>query len=139
MNLIRTANQMYEYATQNGFNEGTTFKWGIKHYHLIEEILERDEIVRVCFIGLHKYESLIRNERNYAYCLTNQRFIMAQKGLIDESLSIIPLEDIISIEMNNNLSIGYLTIKTMNEKFNIGTTKTIVRKIYDELLKYFNN
>ena len=52
---LNAAKQMYQYCVDNHFGNGMNEKWGIKHFKLIEQALQSDEEVLMCFIGLQNY------------------------------------------------------------------------------------
>lgn len=83
---MKTAEQMYEYCLENNFGQGFTKKWGLKHFRVIEKNLLPNEEVLMTFIGLHNYQSMTKHDGNYAYAITNNRILIAQKKVIGENL-----------------------------------------------------
>lgn len=136
---LNGAKQMYQYCLDNNFGSGMNEKWGIKHFLLIEQALQSDEEVLMCFIGLHNYVSTSKHDNNFAYAITNKRIIMAQQKLIGQNFQTVLLENVNDITMNTGLLMGVVTVDTMKEKFNIGVDKTVAQninnKIHDILLK----
>ena len=68
-NNLNNAKQMYQYCIANNFGKGMNQNWGIKHFTLIQNSLQSDEEVLMCFIGLHNYISMTKHDNNFAYAL----------------------------------------------------------------------
>lgn len=126
---MRTGEEMYDYCIKNGFGSGMTRNWGIKHFNLAAAELKSDEEVLMCFIGLHNYISMTKHDSNFAYVVTNKRFIMAQKKLIGETLQTVSLDNINDITFDSGIAFGIMTIDTIREKFNICLDKVSAKKI----------
>lgn len=63
---------MYQYCIDNNCGQGMNLNWGIKHFTLIQNSLQSDEEVLMCFIGLHNYISMTKHDNNFAYAVTNK-------------------------------------------------------------------
>ena len=124
-----TAEEMYQYCIENGFGEGMTKKWGIKHFSVIEADLKENERVLMCFIGLHNYVSATEHNDNFAYAITDKRIIMAQKKLFGDVLQSVLVDNLNDITVNSGMLFGVVTFDTIKEKFNIGTNKNSAKKI----------
>lgn len=136
---MRTAEEMYQYCIDNGFGEGMNRKWGVKHFSLIEQALNADEEIVMCFIGLHNYVSTSKHDNNFAYAITNKRVIMAQQKVIGQNFQTVSLEHVNDVTMSTGLLMGVVTVDTIKEKFNVGVNKiaaqNINNMIHDILLK----
>lgn len=143
LNVIpKDAELMYDYCIKNNLGYGFNKTWGKKHFSLILKELKQDEIVYLTFIGMHNYKSSTKHDNYFAYALTNQRFIIAQKKMIGETVQTISLKNVNDITMQNGLIFGVVTIDTMKEKFNVGITKKCTKNIYNKLhetLDYINS
>jgi hypothetical protein len=139
---MKTAYEMYQYCVDNKFGSGFNEKWGIKHFAIIENALTPDEDVRVCFIGLHNYISASKHDNNFAYAVTNKRILMAQKGVIGQSLKTVFLDNINDITFTSGILFGVIAIDTIKECFNVGLDKTQaanINSVIHELLYTLKN
>lgn len=127
---MRTAEEMYQYCVDNGFGTGWNRKWGVKHFSLIEQALNADEQIIMCFIGLHNYDSS-NHDSNFAYAITNKRIIMAQQKVIGQNFQTVSLENVNDVSMSTSLLMGVITVDTIKEKFNVGVDKITAKKIND--------
>ena len=136
---MTTAKGLYEFCVDNGFGQGMTQAWGIKHFQLIVDNLKNDEQVLMAFIGLHNYISPAQHDSNFAYVLTDKRFIMAQKKMVGEVFQTVSLDNINDIKFESGFAFGILTIDTIKEKFNIAldkhSAKNISNRLHEELEK----
>ncbi len=140
---MRTAEEMYNYCLENGFGQGMTRNWALKHFSLIEKNLAPDEEPIMCFIGLHNYKSITKHDNNYAYAVTNKRIMMAQKRIIGESFQSVLPDRLNDVSLGAGLLVGIITIDTMNETFNVMVGKThaqnINQKIHEALTQSKQN
>ena len=130
---MRTAQEMYYFAKQNGFGKGFTENLALKHFGIIEENLQPDEDVKMVFIGLHNYKSVTKHDNNFAYAVTQKRIIMAQKRLIGEACQSVYLNQLNDITLNTGIAFGVVTIDTTKECFNVGVAKEFANNIYGML------
>ena len=137
---LQTAEGMYEYCTRNGFGSGLTKKWGIKHFKIIEENLMPDEKVLMVFMGLHNYvpaskTTQSQNDGNYAYAVTNKRFMMAQQELVGQNFQSVSKDNVNDISFQSGWLTGILTIDTYKETFNVYLDRDSAKNIGMELHK----
>ena len=125
--------QMYQYCIDNNYGEGMNKKWGVKHFALVEQALQSDEEVLMCFIGLHNYISTTKHDSNFAYALTNKRFIMAQQRVIGQVIQSVYLNNLNDVTLNAGLVFGVLTFDTIKEKFNVCVNKAAAQSICDKI------
>lgn len=130
---MKKATEMYNYCKEHNFGCGMTEKWAIKHFTLIEKALKDDEEVLMVFIGLHNYVSATKHNNNFAYALTNKRFIMAQKKLVGENFQMVLLDRLNDVSLSTGLLMGIITIDTMKETVRIGVNKNVAENINEKL------
>lgn len=127
---MRTAQEMYYFAKQNGFGKGFTENLALKHFGIIEKNLQPDEDVKMVFIGLHNYKSVTKHDNNFAYAVTQKRIIMAQKRVIGTVCQSVYLNQLNDITLSTGLALGVVTIDTTKERFNVGVAKEHANNIY---------
>lgn len=97
-NPMITGKGMYEFALKNGFCKGFKLFTGYyikKHFDVLAKNLVEDEIPIITFMGLHdKKINKGLGKGQYAYALTNKRFIYGQKGLFGETFEYLKVENI---------------------------------------------
>ena len=125
--------EMYDYIESNKLGYEMMKSSAAKHCELLLSKLQADEEILVPFLGLHNYLSPTQHDKNFAYALTNKRFVLAQKRLIGEAYQSILLDNLNDITYNRGLLGGVLTVDTMKEKFNVYVQKKYVENIYDEI------
>lgn len=121
---MKTAKKMYQFCIDHNYGSGMTKNWGLKHFMLIEQALESDENVLMCFIGLHNYISPTKHDNNFAYAITDKRIIMAQKKMIGQIFQTVEIENLNDVTMNTGMLMGIITIDTMKERFNVAVEKS---------------
>jgi hypothetical protein len=126
---MKTAQEMYQYCLDNGYGEGMTKKWGIKHFTLIEQALGTDEDAIMCFIGLHNYVSVTKHDNNFAYAITNKRILIAQQKMIGQVFQTIDIDNLNDVTMNTGMLMGVITIDTIKERFNVAVNKQHAQSI----------
>lgn len=132
---LKTAEEMYNYCSENKLGTGTSKGWAIKHFQLLLDNLKPNEEVYCVFIGLHNYKSLSKHDGNYAYALTNKRIIMAQHKLFGANVQSVNIENINDITLSKSgiggIGIGTVCIDTFKETFNVGVNITFATNIYE--------
>lgn len=86
---MRTAEEMVQYVEENNLGSRMTKRWRLKHFKVAASQLRYDEEVVTCFIGMHNFISAANHNNYFAYIITQDRFIMAQKKMIGENLQIV--------------------------------------------------
>lgn len=130
---MRTAEEMYYYCIDNGYGHGFSKHNSLKHFAVLEESLKPDEEVIFPFIGIHNYQSMSKHDNNFAYAVTDRRFIMAQKKVIGQNVQSVRFDYINDITFSTGLVAGIITIDTMKEQFNIAVNKQDGKNIYEAL------
>ncbi|MEG2052319.1 MAG: SHOCT domain-containing protein [Oscillospiraceae bacterium] len=130
---LNAAQQMYQYCIDNNFGEGMNQKWGVKHFMLIEQSLQSDEEVLMCFIGLHNYISTTKHDNNFAYAITNKRIIMAQQKVVGQVVQSVLLDNLNDVTLNTGAVFGVLTVDTIKEKFNVCVSSRSAKSINDKI------
>jgi hypothetical protein len=130
---MKTAQEMYDFCKEKKFGQGQSQSWALKHFSLVEKTLSADEDALFCFIGLHNYVSPTKHNNNFAYAITKKRIIMAQKGLVGETLQSVFLDNVNDITFKAGLIFGIITFDTIKETFNVGLDKVQAANINSEI------
>lgn len=130
---MRTAEEMYDYCIENGYGHGFNKHNSLKHFAVLKANLKPDEEVLFPFIGLHNYQSISKHDNNFAYAVTDRRFLMAQKKVIGQNVQSVRLDYFNDITFSTGIAMGIITIDTIKEQFNIAVNKQDGRNIYDAL------
>lgn len=137
------AEEMYQYCLDNNFGTGTNKNWSINHFLLIQQSLQADEKVLMCFMGLHNYKSATKHDNNYAYAITNKRVILAQQQTFGEVVQSIMLNNINDVTMTSGMLSGTITFDTIKEVFNVSVPASsatlILNKIHEILYSQKNS
>lgn len=134
MQWLETAKEMYEYSCSHGFGTGIGRKSGLRNFEYLRTRLEKDEKVFLTFIALHDFRSMSCHKRNFAYALTNQRLVMAQVRFFWRyRFQAIPLNQIRSIGLDYDRSVGVMHIYLENDTLSIGMYSEIARALGEEL------
>lgn len=128
---MKTADEMIQYCYDNGTGEGFNEKQMRKHFELAASQLGPNEEATVCFIGLHNFASITKHSYNFAYVVTTDRIIMAQKKVIGQEVQFINLKNLNDIKMRTGLVFGTLTFDTLKETFNVGVNKLELANIHN--------
>lgn len=127
---MRTAEEMVKFVEEHGLGKGMTKKWRLKHFKVAAEQLNEDEEALACFIGMHNYVSATKHDNYYAYVITRDRFIIAQKKLVGENLKIVTRKHLNDVSKSTGVVWGILTFDTFKEKFNVAVDKGTINKVY---------
>ena len=130
---MKTAEEIYKYCIDNNFGMGMTKSWTLKHFSIIEKILQDDEEIHVAFVGLHDYKSLSNHKNNCAYAITNKRMIVAQKKFIGEYLQIIELKDLRDVSIDTKFIMGFIQFKFGRESFKTQFTKIECQNLLNKI------
>lgn len=126
---MRTAQEMYDYCLTNNYGQGLTKKWVLKHFDLIADTLQPTEDVKMCFIGLHNYVSPTKHDQNFAFAITDKRFIIAQKRVIGQAIQTVMLDQINDVTYASGVIFATITFDTLKERFNVGVNKSVGQSI----------
>ncbi len=139
---LRTPDEMYDYCVKNGFGWGITRFWAIKHFELIANSLMPNENICAVFIGLYSAGSMKGHDNFYAYAVTNQRIIVAQKRLIGEKLKSVSIDHINDIIMVRSgivgVGLGTVQVNTIRGKFSVTANVNVAKNIYEVLHQALN-
>ncbi|WP_373164486.1 PH domain-containing protein [Agathobaculum sp. Marseille-P7918] len=130
---MRTAEEMIQFCVANHLGQGSMKSWDVKHFTLIQNALQPDEQVLFVFEGLHNYQSASKHDGNYAYAVTNRRFILAQKKFIGENLISVALDQINDITFSSGLALGTITVDTIREQFKVAFEKNQAKNVSERL------
>lgn len=127
---MNTAEGLYNYCQENGLGSGVSKNWDLKHFQLITDALNPDEAVFTAFIGLHNFVSSAKHDGNFAYAVTNKRFILAQKKMIGSVLQTVSLENINDITFQKKMLFGIINVDTIRETFNVAANFVEAERIH---------
>lgn len=130
---MRTAVEMYNYCLENGYGEGQTRNWALKHFQVLVNNLRDDETVLMTFIGLANFVSMSKHDNNYAYAITNHRIMFGQKKMFGEDFKSVLFDRINDISSSTGIVFGTVTIDTLGERFNVGVNKYSATNISNEV------
>lgn len=142
---MRTAESMYNNCLENGTGSGFSKRSGLRHFTIIEEVLDNNEEVYMTFIGLKDYLSVSDHKNNYAYAITNKRIIIGQSKLmgLGKDIQTISMDRISDISLSKGMVMGVVTIDTLGEVFNVGLDKHSAESIFNEahriIFEYIKN
>lgn len=127
---MRTAEEMINFVDEHSLGTGMNKKWRLKHFKVAAEQLNDDEEALACFIGIHNYISATKHDNYYAYVITKDRFIMAQKKIIGENLKIVTRKHLNDVSKSTGVVWGILAFDTFKEKFNVAIDKGTLNNVY---------
>lgn len=130
---LRTAEEMYGFCTSCGLGSGNMKSWDLKHFGLIEDMLDTNEHVFTAFEGLHNFKSMTQHDKNFAYVITSKRIIMAQKRAIGSVVQTVSLNNINDITFQKKLVMGIITVDTIKETFNVAADYETASRIHKSI------
>ena len=128
---MKKAKEMADFCKKHNFGKSLTENLTLKHFGIIEKHLAPNEDVILCFMGLHNYKSMTSHDNNYAYAITNNRIIMAQKRITGEVSHTVLLNHINDISYKKGIALGIITIDSSKEKFNVALENVNSTKLYN--------
>lgn len=134
---MKTAKEMYQYCTDNKYGSGFSKGQSLKHFTLIENMLQANENILFAFIGLHNYVSTTQHDNNFAYAITDTRILMAQKKVVGQATQVVSLQNVNDITFTSGFIYGIITIDTTKECFNIAVDKITASNIFKKLYSVF--
>lgn len=133
---LQTAKGMYEFCLANETGHGFNEKWALKHFGVIESSLMAGEKVLMAFIGMNDYGAGGDGD-NFAYAVTNKRFILGNQRLVGNSSTSIDLSKINDVSVSNGALISQVVIDSLGEIVHVGVSKkegpNIVRLFHEAL------
>lgn len=131
---MKNSEEMYQYCLDNKLGQGFNKSLALKHFKLVEQNLLPDEEIIVPFIGIHNYKDMTHHDNNYAYALTNKRFIMAQKKLFGSNIQTVLRKNINDFTYSTKALLSIVTVDTLSGSFNIALgNHEFGRNIYNYL------
>ena len=102
MKLMKTAEEMMQFCIDN--NTGTYSDKYMRHFKVIENCLQAEEYVLICFKGYQKKDFNYGSWKSdfYAFALTNKRMIISQHNSLGSELQTISYNDLNDIEVVDN-------------------------------------
>lgn len=130
----RTALELYTYCKVHELGVGISQSWSLKHFGLIENVLGPDEQVLTAFVGFYDSQPATQHNGNFAYAITNKRFIIAQKKMIGSVLQTVSLSNVNDITMNKKLIYHTIVVDTIKETFGVSVSEAkVAQNIYDAI------
>ncbi len=127
---LKTPAEMFEFTDSNGFGSGWGKSWGLKNAKWIRKHLEADEKVYFTFVGLHRFYSMSQHKRNFMYAVTDRRILMGQVRIFNLTrFEEKPLEDLVTIAVNDSESIGVLTMVFDGDSVGVGMAQETAVKL----------
>ncbi len=130
---MKTAEEMYNHCKDKGYFSGSDRNFTLKLFNVIANHLRPDEVVKMCFIGVHNRKSPTKDDGFYGYALTNHRFLMGQKRLLVEDLKSIPLTNLQDLQLQMESTTATLTIYTSDNPVNIMLTSHEAEDIVESI------
>ncbi|ADL50756.1 PH domain-containing protein [Clostridium cellulovorans] len=131
--ISRNANDMFQYCVDNKYGTGMTKSSSIKNFELIENSLNPDEEVLLCFCGLNNFVSMTKHDGHFAYVVTDKRFIMAQKKMIGQVVQAIPLKNISDCFLSAGAVMATIEIHTSKKTFKIEIGRSVATIINNKI------
>lgn len=130
---MKTANEMYQYCLKNNFDQNWDEETALKHLQIIEQNLQSDEEVIMCFLGKRE----IMNGK-CAFAITDkQNVIWGQRSIYGRWYKEIPFSTITNISFSGGMfksmisfnAVGdtYSPLNTSNTNFSMGSVTCSVK------------
>lgn len=102
MKLMKTAEEMMQFCIDN--NTGTYSNKYLRHFKVIENCLQEDEYVILCFKGYQKKDFNYGSGKSdfYAFALTDRRMIISQHNSLGSELQTVSYNDLNDIAVVDN-------------------------------------
>lgn len=110
MEMMKTADQMLEYCDTYETDGGSILNRNRRHFEILAEELQQKEYAVCAFTGL-------MNGFNYAFAITDERIIYAQKKVVGMVVKAIYLKNINDVTTRKGPLHGFVQIDTLKEKF----------------------
>ncbi len=118
---LKTPSEMYAFTADHGYGSGFDKGWGVRNFQWIVRHLESGEQVFFTFVGLHRFRSMSSHQRNFVYAISNRRVLMGQVRIFGLTrFESIPLDQLQSISINHENSIGVTTLIFDNDTVGVG-------------------
>jgi hypothetical protein len=133
---LKTAKEFRDYIIDNKLanSVSVSLSWTTKHFQLILDDLHPNEKIFAVFVGLYGYKGGIANQGNFAFAITNERLILAQKQIIGSVLQSVNLEHINDVTLDRAglwkaAGINVLCIDTLKEKIYVGINTLYAKNV----------
>lgn len=134
---LYTAEDMYQYCIENKLGTGINKSWAVKHFQLIMDNLQPNEVVHCVFIGLHYPKNGKKHDGHYAYAMTDTRLLMAQHKMFGANIQSVSIENINDITLAKRgvgsigIGLGRIVIDTIREEIGIAVNITFADNVYE--------
>lgn len=133
---LKTAEEFRNYIIDNKLANSinVSLSWTTKHFQLILDDLHQNEKIYAVFVGLYDYKGGISGKGNFAFAITNERLILAQKQVIGSVLQSVNLEHINDVTLNRAglfgaTGISTICIDTLKERILVGVNALYAKNV----------
>lgn len=109
---MRTAKEMYQYCVQNNFDQRWDEQTALSHLKIIEQNLQPDEKVLMCFVGKRE----IMNGK-CAFAITNKHISWGQQNLTSQWHKEILFDTITTITFSGGLFSSMITFGAIGDTY----------------------
>lgn len=109
---MKTAKEMYQYCVKNNFDQGWDEDTAVKHLKVIEQNLQTDEEVLMCFVGKRE----IMNGK-CAFAITNKHISWGQQNLTSQWHKEILFNVISDIRFSGGLFSSMITFGAIGDTY----------------------
>ena len=134
----QSADGMYDYCALNGCGTGFSRKSAHKHFKILQDNLLPDEKVLMAFIGKNDYVSVSEHGGNFAYAITDKRFIAGQHTMLGQAFQNVTLRHINDATFSMGLVNGIIVIDTEKVIYTIGIDKESALNVNNRIHAIFD-
>lgn len=127
---MRKVREMVDFCEEQGFMGNYRRSRVEKNFLVLKRALLENEEVLMCFVAIHGYISPTKHHGDCAYAITNQRIIIAQHRIFNESAIAVLLDQLNDISFSNGAFMGTIVIDTMKECITATTGSETAARIY---------
>lgn len=109
---MKTAKEMYQYCVKNNFDQGWDAETALAHLRVIEQHLQADEVVLMCFVGKRE----IMNGK-CAFAITNKHICWGQQHLTSQWHREILFDTITTIRFSGGLFSSMITFSAIGDTY----------------------
>lgn len=109
---MKTAKEMYQYCVKNNFDQGWSEETALSHLKVIEQNLQADEEVLMCFVGKRE----IMNGK-CAFAITNKHISWGQQSLTSQWHKEILFNTITEIRFSGGLFSSMITFGAIGDTY----------------------
>ncbi len=129
-------NKDNKFLLHRNINKKTNKFFNKRHFNYIEKSLAKEEFINASFTGLHNYKGQKNHDRDFAYAITDNYFILAKDKFFKRKIEKISLDDIIFFDYDILDDKGLIRIDTKSSSFTIAVDKDQTRHIFNVMNIY---